>query len=299
MVSVIIPNYNHADFLRQRINSVVSQTYLDIEVIVLDDASVDGSREIIEEYRRNPKIRNIIYNDANSGSTFKQWENGVSLSNGQYIWIAESDDYCKENFLEEAVMHLKSANTTLHYCESQLVDERGDVLEQSLEWPKAITTIDWKSSFKMSGSAFIKMALRYRNVIPNASAVVFKKCVFDFAGLEKYKSTGDWLFWIRILLKGDISFSPQILNSFRSHKNTTRGVTERHKILLRFFEEVSVRYELCSVYHVGDNAELQRFLNATIDVCHLFDLVRFAKFCSKFNLPYWFLLKFLKRKILK
>jgi len=98
-VSVIIPNYNHSKFLRKRINSVLDQTFQKFEVIILDDCSSDNSKEIIEEYRFNNKISHIVYNDINSGSTFKQWEKGIQLAIGDLIWIAESDDWCEPNFL--------------------------------------------------------------------------------------------------------------------------------------------------------------------------------------------------------
>ena len=92
MVSVIIPNYNHAPFLKERIDSVLNQTYDNFEVIILDDKSTDNSKEVIANYRGHSKISHIVYNEENSGSTFKQWQKGFSLAKGDYIWIAESDD---------------------------------------------------------------------------------------------------------------------------------------------------------------------------------------------------------------
>ena len=70
MVSVIIPNYCHAPYLRQRIDSVLAQSYPDFEVVLLDDCSTDGSREVIERYRNHPRIKQIVYNDRNGGSAF-------------------------------------------------------------------------------------------------------------------------------------------------------------------------------------------------------------------------------------
>ena len=101
-VSVIIPNYCYAAYLEQRIDSVLSQTYQDFEVIILDDNSPDDglSRMAFEKYRENPHVSHIVYNDENSGSTFKQWDKGISLAEGEYIWIAESDDYCSPLLLE-------------------------------------------------------------------------------------------------------------------------------------------------------------------------------------------------------
>src|SRR5258707_14882309 len=88
-VSVIIPNYNHARYLRKRIETVLEQTYQDFEVILLDDCSTDGSSSIIDEYRNDSRVR-MGLNEKNSGSTFKQWNKGVGLAEGKNVWIAES-----------------------------------------------------------------------------------------------------------------------------------------------------------------------------------------------------------------
>ncbi|HTU34206.1 MAG TPA: glycosyltransferase, partial [Candidatus Acidoferrum sp.] len=66
-VSVVVPNYNHARFLRQRIDTIFGQTYEDFEVILLDDYSSDDSRAILSDYACNPRVR-LEFNDANSGS---------------------------------------------------------------------------------------------------------------------------------------------------------------------------------------------------------------------------------------
>ena len=91
-VSVIVPNYNHARFLRRRIDTILGQTFLDFELILLDDCSTDNSRDILTAYADDSRVR-IEFNATNSGSTFKQWNKGVRLGKGKYVRIAESDDY--------------------------------------------------------------------------------------------------------------------------------------------------------------------------------------------------------------
>ena len=91
-VSIIIPNYNYARFLQQRIESVLAQTYTDYEIILLDDASTDDSVSILNHYKTNSRVAHLEINSVNTGSPFIQWQKGISLSRGKYIWIAESDD---------------------------------------------------------------------------------------------------------------------------------------------------------------------------------------------------------------
>src|SRR4028118_950123 len=102
-VSVIVPNFNHAPFLKQRFDSILGQDYENLELIILDDCSVDNNREIIDQYRNHPKVTEVVYNDFNSGSTFRQWKKGLELAKGKWIWIAESDDYANPGFLSACI----------------------------------------------------------------------------------------------------------------------------------------------------------------------------------------------------
>ena len=128
-VSVIIPNYNHAPYLKRRIDSVLNQTYTDFEVILLDDCSTDESREVLLMYQDHPKVSHVVINRENSGSPFKQWHRGFELAKGEYIWIAESDEWCEPTLLETLVEPmLRDEFIVLRYCQSLLASERGKVI---------------------------------------------------------------------------------------------------------------------------------------------------------------------------
>jgi glycosyltransferase involved in cell wall biosynthesis len=217
MVSIIIPNYNYAKYLDERLNSVFSQSYQDIEVIILDDCSTDDSKKIIEKYRNNPKTRAIIYNDINSGSVFKQWEKGISLAKGDYIWIAESDDFASIDFLEKLVPLLIEYNASLAFSDSMTVDEN------SREIPGWRTLIDVPKKFDytvIDGNYYIRKEMIKGNRINNASAVVFKKeNALKIQHLEEYKLCGDWYFWINIMLNSNFIYYNKKLNFFRKHSN--------------------------------------------------------------------------------
>src|SRR5690349_21422462 len=125
-VSVIIPNYNHANYLGQRMDSVLNQTYTNFEVIILDDCSTDSSRDVIERFRNDSHISHIVFNETNTGSPFLQWQKGIALAKGEWIWIAESDDSADKHFLEKFVNALQGQqNIGLIYCDSNIVDDNG------------------------------------------------------------------------------------------------------------------------------------------------------------------------------
>ena len=160
-VSVIIPNYCHARFLNQRIDSVLNQTYSDYEVIILDDCSTDNSREIIESYRNHPKISHIVYNEKNSGSTFIQWEKGFELARGEYIWIAESDDVARSTFLEECMNAFSSySDVSIVFSDCLFVDENTrDMHETKLQ-------LTYRLSDKKQDSPYTSFFYRPPHVLP-------------------------------------------------------------------------------------------------------------------------------------
>lgn len=112
-VSIILPNFNHHPYLQKRLDSIFNQTHQNFEVIILDDASTDNSVSILNSYKNHPKVTHFIINTENSGSPFKQWKKGLNLAKGDFIWIAESDDFCDLNFLETQLNHLEKNDMSI------------------------------------------------------------------------------------------------------------------------------------------------------------------------------------------
>lgn len=246
-VSIIIPNYNHESFLKQRIESVLQQTVQDIEVILLDDCSTDKSISVLNTYKEHPKVTQVVLNTQNSGSPFKQWQKGIALAKGEYIWFAESDDYCQLNFLEEilAVFH-KNLNLGIVYAQSNDVDEHGKKLFSRLNYTQDFSPNIWENDFECEGELFVKEYLQIKNVIPNASAVVFKKSlvksdkVFSNSLLQM-TMCGDWLFWIQLAKQTKIGFIAEPLNCFRQHSGVTRNHSNITRKKTRLLEESVLR----------------------------------------------------------
>lgn len=224
MVSVIIPNYNYSEYLNQRISSVLNQTFHDFEVIILDDYSTDNSREIIELYRQHPKVSKIIYNDKNSGSAFKQWQKGIDLAQGDYIWLAESDDYCTIDFLEK-MFAILNRGAGIAYCRSARVENEN--INMNYFWADGLDSFKWKKNYYNSGTNEITESLIYRNTIPNASACVFRKDIVDTnVPISDFKYAGDWLFWIHLLKNSSVGFIAEPLNFFRIHSLSSRAIKD-------------------------------------------------------------------------
>ncbi|HEY6502332.1 MAG TPA: glycosyltransferase family 2 protein, partial [Chitinophagaceae bacterium] len=162
--SVIIPNYNHSTFLKQRIDSVLNQTYPGFELIILDDCSSDNSRGVIETYRGHEKISHIIYNERNSGSPFLQWKKGIGLTGNDWIWIAESDDFADPSFLQEAALAIKNHPATgIFYSDSFVVNEAGEKIDErfSLRKNNIFHTEKWSHDYFTEGIHEINQYLKF------------------------------------------------------------------------------------------------------------------------------------------
>jgi glycosyltransferase involved in cell wall biosynthesis len=226
LVSVIIPNYNHAPYLPQRIESVLQQTYSNIEVLILDDCSPDNSRDVIQHYAQKDKRVRTAFNTENSGSTFKQWSKGIGLTNGKYIWIAESDDYANLRFLEILVAKLEDDEAIgLAYCDSWHVYEDTQRIELNPELYEEMDITLWKHDFVLEGRTLITRFMSYANIIPNASAVVLRRSVVDQLALPdgQWKLVGDWVYWASMMAVSRVAFVSTPLNYFRFHGNNVRS----------------------------------------------------------------------------
>jgi glycosyltransferase involved in cell wall biosynthesis len=239
---VIVPNYNHAPYLAQRIDSVLRQTYNDFEVIILDDASSDESMAIIERYAHDGRVR-IQANTVNSGSACRQWNRGIREARGEYVWIAESDDFADLRFLETLVARLDACpNAGLAYCDSYRVSAGGEILSRQSDYYRRNDAARWKTDFERPGYEEVRDHLMFWNTIPNASAVLVRKGIYERVGgaPEDLRLCGDWLTWIKILLISDLVYVAAPLNSFRWHGGTVRGSTgnvlslEEHYRVLRY-----------------------------------------------------------------
>ena len=240
-VSVILPNYNHGKYLGPRFDSIVNQSFKDFEIIILDDASTDRSAEIIRSWN-DPRITDTVFNKTNSGSTFRQWEKGLSSAHGEYIWIAESDDLADPGFLKTLVARLDSdPEIVVAFAASTWIDENNREIHQ----PPHETEKTWEPQ------EIIRNDFLTGNMIYNASAVVFRKEALkrvNFEEITPYRYAGDWLFWIQLIDRQKVSRIGERLNFFRRHEENVSFKADREG--LQYKEGLKVVYYIYNHYPI-------------------------------------------------
>lgn len=259
LVSVIVPNYNHARFLNQRLDSIFNQTYKNFEVILLDDLSQDNSIDILNSYEDH-RITHRIYNEINSGSPFKQWKKGLLLAKGDLVWIAESDDWADVTFLEKIIpIFFENENVAVVYSDMYYVDEHGiEIVDTFEEYAEQSHSTLWKNNHYYKGIDYVKDFMLNKCLIVNASSVVFKKDLGKkhIDRILNYKKAGDWLFWNNLLSEEDVyvyfrgneklnyfRYSVQSTRSYPTIENKEKGLIERTNVVFSTLKMLALESE--------------------------------------------------------
>ncbi|WP_198295741.1 glycosyltransferase [Imhoffiella purpurea] len=253
-ITVAVPNYNHAAFLRQRLDSIYRQTYRHFQVILLDDASTDDSRAILEEYaRRYSDITTTAFNTTNSGGVFRQWQRAIEAADTDLVWIAESDDYCDPHFLETLIPYFSDEAVKLVYSHSVFVTERGTPSDFRFDdYLDELSPTRWKLSYVETAHREVAGFLGRKNSIPNVSSAVFRK--FDLSGMLaetdwlNMRICGDWIFYLHAIRGGKIAYTTGARNYYRLHSTNASARTYGTPAYYR--EHAQVAREMARLYRV-------------------------------------------------
>ncbi|WP_114911426.1 glycoside hydrolase family 99-like domain-containing protein [Acidibrevibacterium fodinaquatile] len=261
-ISVVVPNFNYARFLRARLASIFGQTYPVREVIVLDDASSDDSIAVAEatarEWQRDIRV---IANARPSGSVFAQWRRAAEVARGEFLWIAEADDAAEPQFLEKLAASLASAaDAVFAFADSRAIDAEDRTLFASYRgyYAEAAGEGALGADDVFSARGFARRFLAERNLILNASSLLWRRqaLLTAFAGvgddLGRFRLAGDWRLYLEALTGagekqagGSVAYVAAPLNLHRRH-------------------EASVTARLDPARHVGEIRAMHRLAAARL-----------------------------------
>lgn len=237
LVSVIIPCYNHERYIRQCIQSVLNQTYSNIQLIVLDDGSKDNSFAIIEEMSKQHGF--FAEKHVNRGLSATLNKGIKNYAKGKYICIVASDDYWEETKVAKQVTFYQDRdNLGFIFGRTHIVNDFGDIID------KDITKRQYFDAFsEQLGSSYEPKCdfniLLKGNYIP-ALTVMLKKSVFDTVGyFDESMRIEDWDMWLRIAFSFPFEFMDDYLGFYRIHEtnvthNRNNMVDDSRKILLKW-----------------------------------------------------------------
>ncbi|MDO8664757.1 MAG: glycosyltransferase [Candidatus Liptonbacteria bacterium] len=209
LVSIVIPAYNSERYIKETIDSAIAQTYQHIEIIVVDNASKDRTKEILEPYVAEGKVR-YLYNETNRGAAGAR-NVGIHEAKGEYIALLDSDDIFLPEKVERQVAYLEAhPECDVCYCALyHFYDGK----------PEKLLKLDYSY---YSGDSVFPMLFQ-KNFI-NPGTTMLRRSVFEKAGYfdESYRHSEDFEFFLRIAFQGyRVNFLSEPLLKCRLHKGST------------------------------------------------------------------------------
>jgi glycosyltransferase involved in cell wall biosynthesis len=256
LVSVIVPNYNHARFLPQRLRSIYDQTYRNVELIVLDDASTDDSREVIAQLLEEcPFPCRTAFNETGTGNPFRQWQRGISLARGELVWICESDDFADPAFLQHLVPSFAELSVKMALGRIEFARSDGSPMPGMTNFREGAEAGIWDRPVTRPAGHWFRSAFAMRNIVANVGGCVFRNQAVDpaiFDQAAQYRIAGDWFLYIHLLGSGKLAYSPDAVAYFRQHENNTSA---RNFDKLYYYDECwAVQQEIRRFWQVSPDA---------------------------------------------
>lgn len=233
--SLVVASYNHAGFLSRRMDSLVGQTYADVDILVIDDKSPDNSVEVLRRYETHPRVRLVLREE--NGGWVTVSNQGVDMSSGEYVLFANCDDDCDPRMVERLVDALqRHPSAGIAFCRSLMVDEQDRVLGDDFTIREARFRKRCAQDTLLSGREASRFLL-HSCVIPNLSAALFRRECFARVGKlsSAYRVCCDWDLFFRVAAEYNIAYVAEPLNRFRQHRKTIRSVTKDKVVYEEYF----------------------------------------------------------------
>lgn len=242
-VSICIPSYNHGAFIGEAIQSVLDQTYQDLEIIVVDDCSTDNSKEVVKSFK-DPRIK-FFRNEKNLGMV-PNTNKALRLAKGEFIGVLNSDDYCGSKMIETALkMFDENPEIGFTYSSYVVVNENGEIITK-------VKSCGCNKVFK-SKEGFKKLA--FGSIAAPSGVMVRRKCYEDVGPFdEEFPYCHDWNMCLRLSLKYDFACLSDYLLYYRMHSRNTSIA------LYNSFETAMQEYGMLKKLQKGIDSELLPFV---------------------------------------
>jgi glycosyltransferase involved in cell wall biosynthesis len=238
LISVVFLCYNHEEYVKEAIESILAQTIQDFELIVVDDGSTDRTADIVRSFANN-RIRFVSQKNHGPGHAGGR---AISMARGKYIAAMSGDDRSMPSRFEHQIRHLESTQADISFCRPKLIDSKGRALPDSA-WP-----IFYKREFTTQEELY--RLLFFKGNFLCATSAMFRRTIPDkygwvHCGLLQLQ---DYDLWVRLAPQVRFYLSDERVFEYRiidndgnlSHqKNKWRDLYERTLVMRRFFEFAS------------------------------------------------------------
>ncbi len=263
-VSVIMPAYNAEKFIGKAIDSIISQSFEDWELIIINDGSTDNTELIISDYvNSNDKISQ--YNQENKGESLARWR-GVKKSKGKYIYFIDADDIACVNSLSVLYKKLEDNNHCIaSYGNYLRVNNNGELV---FPYGKDLNNLHCTGNIN-----FLEKLLQ-SSFLAIGAVLIRKDKIIESDILVKTQYSEDWVMWVNLALKGEFTYIGDALVKRRIHK---KSQTQSNLDIKDWLEAVNIIFDNKNLLNVFTKKKIQNFRNHRIAFCN-FSIA--CKYCA-------------------
>lgn len=205
-ISIILNSYNQNKYFEKAIISVLNQTYKNFELIISENGSTDGSKQTMEKYKNDPRIKILDYKE--NDIIGKRFNQAIKISNGDYLCFLYSDDYLEKNKIEEQIKVFKNLDKDygVVYSDVKIVNENNEYVNNR----KVIKCDGWSLKYQLDN-------INTFGHIDMVSPLIKKECLIKHKFLENIFAEGEGIL-LRISQDYKFKYIPKILASFRDTK---------------------------------------------------------------------------------
>jgi glycosyltransferase involved in cell wall biosynthesis len=235
-VTFVVPCYKLAHLLPDCINSILSQTYRDFEVLIMDDCSPDDTAEVARSFddQRVTHVRN----DPNLGH-LRNYNKGIGLARGKYVWLISADDYLRRPYVLERYVRVLESNPEVGYAFCAGVGVRDGRETDTLDY-----SVRGEHDRVIPGHLWLETILR-ENVVLAASGLVRRECYETLGAFPlDMPWAGDWYLWCLFALHFDVAYFSEPMVCYREHELSMTTQLTRSKAEDCCQEEIAIPWEI-------------------------------------------------------
>lgn len=236
LVSIIMPSYNTAPFIRQTIQSVLDQTYENWELLIVDDCSTDNTCEIFSEIK-DERIH-VFQNKRNSGAAVSR-NRALREARGRWIAFLDSDDLWEPEKLEKQLTFMEKNDCSFSYTGYQIITETGE-----------------RTGIRITGPRKISRIGMFNYCWPGCLTVMYDRNVVGVIQIEDIKKNNDYAMWLKVCQKADCYLLDECLARYRRGRSgsiSTHGYLELMRWHFKLFREAEKEDIVSSLFNTGRN----------------------------------------------
>lgn len=251
-VSIVMPSYNTANFIGESIQSVITQSYYNWELLIVDDCSTDNTDEVVKPYLIDTRIK-YIKNEKNCGTALSR-NRALREATGKWMAFLDSDDLWAKDKLQMQIKFMKKNNYHFSYTSYCEIDENDSQLGVSITGPKKIT----KTGF-------------YNYCWPGCLTVMYDREAIGLIQIENIKKNNDYAMWLKVCRKADCYLLDKELAMYRRGRT---GSISNH----------SIKTLIGWHYRLFREAEGQNIMIATFNTCRnlMFGFYKKMKYVNRY-----------------